>query len=61
MSVWPPGSESIAEIKVFYCLTKENFINSINIIFTFGHNVTEVLFVTKDDKCYGLGGNTDRV
>jgi hypothetical protein len=34
-----------------------DFINNINIIFIFGYKVTEVLFVTKDDKCYGFGQN----
>jgi hypothetical protein len=31
---------------------KNEFINNIDIIFIFGHKVTEVLFLTKDDKCY---------
>jgi alpha-tubulin suppressor-like RCC1 family protein len=34
-----------------------DFINNINIIFIFDHNLTEILFVTKDDKCYGFGEN----
>jgi hypothetical protein len=31
------------------------FTNNINIIFILGPKVTEVMFFTKDDKCYGFG------
>jgi alpha-tubulin suppressor-like RCC1 family protein len=40
---------------------KNDFINNIKILFIFSHKVTEVLIVTKDDKCYGFGQNDYRV
>jgi alpha-tubulin suppressor-like RCC1 family protein len=33
------------------------YIKNINILFIFCYKVTEVLFVTKNDKCYGFGQN----
>jgi hypothetical protein len=45
----------------FMNVLSNHFINNINILFTFSYKVTEVLIVTKDDKCYGFGQNDCRV
>ncbi len=42
--------------KVFNNLSN-HLINNIKIIYVFGYKVSEVLIVTKDDKCYGFGQN----
>jgi alpha-tubulin suppressor-like RCC1 family protein len=39
----------------------DQFLINIKIIYVFGYKVTEVLVVTKDDKCYAFGQNTDGV
>jgi alpha-tubulin suppressor-like RCC1 family protein len=41
---------------VFNYLSND-LINNIKIIYVFGYKATEVLIVTKDDKCYGFGEN----
>ncbi len=35
----------------------DHFLRDIRIIHVFGYKVTEVLIVTKDDKCYAFGEN----
>jgi hypothetical protein len=36
----------------------DHFLRDIRIIHVFGYKVTEVLVVTKDDKCYVFGENS---
>jgi alpha-tubulin suppressor-like RCC1 family protein len=38
-----------------------HLMNNIKIIYVFGYKVSEVFIVTKDDKFYGFGENTDGV
>jgi E3 ubiquitin-protein ligase HERC2 len=39
----------------------DHFLINIKIIYVFGYKETKVIVVTKDDKCYAFGQNTDGV